>query len=215
MRLGVFDSGIGGQAIANYLAKQFPAAIIQTVNDQKNVPYGNKTPQEIVQLTETAIQPLLDSSCDIIIIACNTATAVAIDYLRQTYPEQKFIGLEPMVKTAASKTKTGIVTICATPATLASQRYQSLKDRYTTGLEVIEPDCSNWAYMIEHSKINIQQISETIENCCQQNSDIIVLACTHYHWIKELIIKITSGRAAVIDPSEAITNQVKNLLQLS
>ncbi|HSW91204.1 MAG TPA: hypothetical protein VLG09_00980, partial [Candidatus Saccharimonadales bacterium] len=105
MKLGVFDSGIGGKAIAEALSYSFPDATIITVNDAKNVPYGDKTPNEVITFTDNAIQPLLEQQCDIIILACNTATAIAIDILRNRYPAQKFIGIEPMIKTAASITK--------------------------------------------------------------------------------------------------------------
>lgn len=212
MRLGVFDSGIGGQAIAEFLAKDLPEAEIFNVNDKPNVPYGDKTAEEIIQLTDAAIQPLLAQHCDVIIIACNTATALAIESLRQKYPEQKFIGLEPMVKTAVELTRSGVVAVCATPATLSSRRYGDLKTKFSSNITVLEPDCQNWAYMIEHDKINHKQIASTINTICQQKADVIVLGCTHYHWIKQLITDLAAGRARVIDPSEAIVSRIRQLL---
>ena len=98
MKLGVFDSGIGGKAVADTLAKDFPEADIMYVHDSEHVPYGGRHQDEIIQLTETAIAPLLMANCDCIILACNTATAAAIEYLRIKYPDQKFVGLEPMIK---------------------------------------------------------------------------------------------------------------------
>src|SRR5690606_15571961 len=102
MKLGVFDSGIGGETIAASLRIAFPKAEIEVVNDRKNVPYGSKSTEQIIILTDAAIQPLLTLSCDVIILACNSASAAAIETLRATYPEQKFIGLEPMIKPAAA-----------------------------------------------------------------------------------------------------------------
>lgn len=215
MRLGIFDSGIGGEAVAKFLSADFPHAEIFTVNDKNNVPYGDKAPAEVMRLTEAALQPLLAKDCDIIIIACNTATAVAIEQLRHKYPNQKFIGLEPMVKTAANLTKSKIIAICATPATLSSQRYQNLKSQFATGLKILEPDCHDWAYMIEHDRINHHKIAAVIESACAQNADVIVLGCTHYHWIKELVTELAAGRAKVVDPSEAISRRVRQLLNLS
>src|SRR5665811_632027 len=98
MKLGVFDSGIGGEAIANALQQTFPDAVVITVNDRAHIPYGDKTADEVISLTNTAIQPLLKANCDIIVLACNTATALAIETLRMNYPQQKFIGIEPMIK---------------------------------------------------------------------------------------------------------------------
>jgi len=215
MRLGIFDSGIGGKVIAESLVKFFPKAEILVVDDKKNVPYGEKSNQEIINLTDAAIQPLLRQSCDVIIIACNTATAVAIDILREKYPNQKFIGIEPMIKTASELTKTNKIAVLATTATLKSQRYRNLIEKYGEKLEIIEPDVSNWALMIEENQINYQSISRVVGKVCDKKADVIVLGCTHYHWIKDLIIKLTNQRASVIEPSEAIGKRVKNLLNLS
>ncbi len=214
MKLGVFDSGIGGEAIAASLRTAFPEAEIEIVNDRKNVPYGSKSPGQIIALTDTAIQPLLALGCDIIVLACNSASAAAIETLRATYPEQKFIGLEPMVKPAAAMSKSKIIAVCATPATLASNRYQRLKQTYATNIAVLEPDCSDWAHMIEHDRIDPLIVRHTIEDVCDQGADVVVLGCTHYHWIKELIEETTRGRAAVIDPSDAIARRVAQLLEL-
>ena len=103
MKIGVFDSGIGGKAIANAMHLEFPDAEIHVIDDRKNLPYGNKSAGEIIRLTDLAIQPLLSDKCDVIIIACNSATTAAIDTLRERYPAQFFIGIEPMIKTAAKK----------------------------------------------------------------------------------------------------------------
>jgi glutamate racemase len=215
MKLGVFDSGIGGEAVALELRRTFPKAEITTVNDHKHVPYGNKTADEIIKLTDDAIRPLLEMGCDIIVIACNTATALAINTLRQKYPNQKFVGIEPMIKTAAQLTKTGIIAVCATPATLGSQKYHQLVQKFGNNLQIIEPDCRNWAQMIENNQINYQEVEHTISDVCSKSADVIVLGCTHYHWIKDYIIKLSNGRALVIDPSESIGRQIKKILQLS
>jgi glutamate racemase len=215
MRLGVFDSGIGGEAVASALQQTFPKAEIITVNDRRNIPYGDKSADDIARLTDTAIQPLFEARCEIIIIACNTATAIALEPLRTKYPQQRFIGIEPMIKPASSLTKTGVIAVCATPATLASKRYKNLIQKYATHLEIIEPDCSQWAYWIENNQINRDHIATTIDNACRQGADVIVLGCTHYHWIKEYISDLAAGRAQVIEPSEAIGRRVSQLLQLS
>lgn len=212
MKIGVFDSGIGGEAVASALRRTFLNAEIQTVNDHDNVPYGDKNDRQIIGLTEAAIQPLLHDRCDVIVIACNTATAVAIEPLRQKYPDQKFIGIEPMIKTAASHTKTDIIAVCATPATLASKRYSTLVNKYASHLTILEPDCSGWAYMIEHNDINEQEIAKIVDDVCERGADVIVLGCTHYHWIKDLVQKLANGRAIILEPSEAIGRRVSELL---
>ena len=213
MRLGIFDSGIGGEAIAESLRTAFPTADITTVNDHEHVPYGDRTLEDIAQLTDTAIQPLLASHCDVIVIACNSATAAAIELLRSRYPQQLFVGLEPMIKPAVAMTKTGTIAVCATPATLASNRYRQLKETFAQTTAVLEPDCSGWSRMIEGNEINEDHIEQIIEDVCAAGADVVVLACTHYHWVREVIERATSGRATVIDPSDAIADRVRSLLE--
>lgn len=214
MKIGVFDSGIGGKAIAEALKPILENNTkIILINDQKNIPYGDKTASEIIRLTDNAIQPLLKKNCDIIIIACNTATATAIDNLREKYPNQKFVGIEPMIKPASKLTKSKIIAVCATPATLASPRYKNLVKKFGAGLKIIEPNCSNWAKMIENGQIDQKQIAKIVNNACNYGADIIVLGCTHYCWIKDLVTDICAGRAKVLEPSAAIGYRVKKILE--
>jgi glutamate racemase len=212
MKIGVFDSGIGGKSIADKLKIDFPDEEILYVNDSVHVPYGNRTFEDITRLTDAAIQPLLEAECNVIVIACNTATASAIEYLRAKYPTVSFVGLEPMIKPAASLTKSKIITVCATPSTLASDRYSNLKEEFASGLTVIEPDCSKWATMIEDNDIDEETITATIDDVCRSGADVIVLACTHYHWIKEEILSVAGNRAIVIDPSDSISDRVRTIL---
>lgn len=213
MKLGVFDSGIGGEAVAAALRRNFPLAQIDTLNDRAHMPYGDRSQEEVCYLTETAITPFINGSYDIIILACNTATMLTIDYLRKKYPSQKFIGIEPMIKPAAVISRTKAITVCATPATLASRHYSELIEQYGANLDILEPDCSKWAYLIENNKINRSHIQQVIEACHQHRSDVIVLGCTHYHWIKELIIEMAGEEMTVLEPSEAIGQRVRELLQ--
>ena len=175
MKLGIFDSGIGGEAIADALRTTFPDASIVTISDKEHLPYGNKRQDEVVELTDAAIQQFLDGSYDVVIIACNTATALAIDTLRARYASQKFIGIEPMIKTAANITVSKIIGVCATPATLASDRYHSLIAKFGTDLQIIEPDCSDWASLIENNQINRDHVKNALDEICPPGADVIVL----------------------------------------
>jgi glutamate racemase len=213
MKLGIFDSGIGGEAVAASLRVAFPTAEIVNVDDREHLPYGDRSPEDITALTDAAIQPLLAGNCDIIVIACNSATAAAIETLRARYPEQLFIGLEPMLKPAVTMTKSGTIAVCATPATLSSDHYARLKETYEGGVTILEPDCSTWARIIEDNEVNESHIEETVETVCSAGADVIVLACTHYHWIREVIERAAAGRADVIEPSAAIADRVRSLLE--
>ncbi len=213
MKIGVFDSGRGGEAVAKKLQELLPLAEIVTVNDRRHVPYGGRPAQKIITLADAAIQPLLDGSFDTIVIACNTATVVAIEWLRRTYPSQNFVGLEPMIKPAAQQTKTGIIAVLATPATLASNNYSKLKHLYAQNVTVIEPDCSTWAGHIKAGTQSHIDLEATLRPLISAGVDTIVLGCTHYHWLEKDIEKITGPEIEILEPTDAIRNRITAITQ--
>lgn len=210
--IGVFDSGIGGISVVNAIKKALPTDEIVYINDSANLPYGTKSPDQLLKLVTPKLTWLQDQGCQVIVIACNTVTTSLIDRLRQEFL-MPLVGMEPMVKPAAELTKSGIIAICATPVTLASPRYAYLKKKYASDIIVLEPDCSNWAQMIESSKVDKKQISERIETTCQANADVIVLGCTHYHWIEDMIKLKADGRARVLQPEVPVIIQLKQVLE--
>jgi glutamate racemase len=210
MKIGIFDSGIGGEAVAAVLQESFPAAEIMCVNDREHMPYGQRSANEVIELTNRAIQPLLDAKCDAIVLACNTATTTAIKDLRTRYPSIKFIGFEPMIKPASLMTKTGRIAILATPATLGSNRYIDLKNRWAKNIQVFEPDCSNWAAKIESGQSDEIDINSVVKPLIEKDVDIIVLGCTHYHWIKKRIADAAGPTITVLEPSKAIADEIKH-----
>jgi glutamate racemase len=212
MKIGVFDSGIGGQAVAQRLGELLPNAEINCVDDHRHVPYGNRSADEIIKLTDTAIQPLLRGHCDAIVIACNTATAVALEYLRTTYPSSHFIGIEPMVKPAAERTKSGIIAVLATPATLASASYAALKETWAHAITIIEPDTASWASLIEAGESDDVPIEDMVFQLIEKGVDVIVLACTHYHWLSERAEVAAGARAIILEPSDSIGSRIISLL---
>jgi glutamate racemase len=213
MKIGVFDSGIGGKAVAERLQELIPSAEIMFVDDHDHVPYGTRLDNEILDLTTAAIQPLLQEKCDAIVIACNTATTVAITHLREKYPETKFVGIEPMIKPAAALTKSRHIAVLATPATLRSERYNELKAKWAPGLTLYEPDCASWAELIEAGKTDDIPLESTIHDLLLKEVDVIVLACTHYHWLKPRIENLVDNKATILEPSDAISRRVIDLLQ--
>ena len=215
MLVGVFDSGKGGQIVAERLQKFFPQHEFLVVNDRENLPYGDKTTAEILRLTDAAIQPLLTQT-KIIIIACNTVTAVAIDDLRAKYPDHKFIGFEPAIKPAVSDSKVEKIMVLATPATLRSNKYQNLKQRVASGVTVIEPDCSTWASKIENGQFSNQDLEPIVALANEEQVDEIVLGCTHYLDVEQELrntlpptVKIVEPVAAVARRLEAVINELK------
>lgn len=212
MKIGVFDSGAGGKAIADELQRLLEGAEIIIADDRANVPYGGRSKEAIIQLTDAAIQPLLQQDCDCIVIACNSATTNAINELRARYPKQHFVGLEPMVKPAAQHTRTKTIAVLATPSTLKSTRYAQLKNDWAADCTVLEPDCSTWASLIEHGKANEIPLQETLAPLITAGADVIVLGCTHYHWVKPAIEAIVGDGVTVLEPSQAIKNRIVSII---
>ncbi len=213
LKIGVFDSGVGGQSVVNAVQKALPEAKIIYVDDKANVPYGSKSPEELYVLVAPILQDLANR-VDAIVVACNTVTTTLIERLRQEIAVP-LVGMEPMVKPAAEQSKNRIIAVCATPATLKSARYAWLKETYAKDVKVLEPDCSDWAYMIENRQIDHNKLRSRIEEVCQAGADVIVLGCTHYHWIEEEIKAIADHyKTSVIQPERPVINQLKRVLGL-
>lgn len=210
MTIGVFDSGIGGLSVARAIEKALPEARVIFVSDRKNVPYGTKSPEELLVLVQPILEDLA-SKCQVIVVACNTVSTTLIGKLRKTIAVP-LIAVEPMVKPAAALTQSKVIAVCATPTTLASTRYARLKEMYAKGVKVLEPDCSDWMRMIEDSTIDRRKIHREIDAVCRQNADVIVLGCTHYHWIEDIIKEIAAGRAQVLQPEVPVIAQLKRVL---
>lgn len=175
------------------------------------MPYGTRTVEEIHGFIRPIFQEFIDEGCKVIVVACNTVTTNLIIQLRQEFAVP-MVGMEPAIKPAAQQTKTGVIAVCATPRTLSSERYAWLKQEYAKGVKVLEPDCSDWALMIENNRLKREKVAETIEDVIGSKTDVIVLGCTHYHWIEELIKEIAAGRAEVIQPEQPVIRQLKTVL---
>ena len=211
MRIGVFDSGVGGLSVANAITSALPEHQVIFKYDREHFPYSNRPPEEIVGFVVPILQRLVDDGCAVIVIACNTVSTTLINTLR-TRISVPLIATEPMIKPAAELTKSKVIAVCATPTTLASGRYEWLKQNYAPGVTVIEPDCSDWSMMIEHDAVDEALIAERLTSALEQGADVIVLGCTHYHWIETQITAIVAGRAQVIQPEAAVIKQVERVL---
>jgi glutamate racemase len=209
MKIGVFDSGRGGEFIAEGLRKLLPEHEFIVVNDREHVPYGSREDNEIITLTTKAIQPLLKARCPIIVIACNTATMAAITTLRAQFPGTKFVGIEPMLKPAATISETHHATVLATPLTLKSNRYQHLLHEYASELTIDQPNAAGWAAAIEHGEADTISFDEVAASVAS-GSDTLILACTHYITLKSRLQARFPG-VNILEPTEAIARQVTRL----
>ena len=215
MKVGVFDSGIGGLRVAQTIEKELPDAEVLFVHDTpEHFPYATKSPDDIYGFIIPIFQELVDAQVDAIVVACNTVSTTLIRRLRAAF-DVPMVALEPMVKPAASLTKSGVIAICATPTTLASERYDWLKNTYGQACTFIEPDCADWSYLIENNQMNEVRILKSIEPALDAGADVIVLGCTHYHWIEDEIRRLARGRAQVIQPETAVVRQLKRVLSLA
>lgn len=209
--VGVFDSGMGGISVANAIKQALPDYEIIFIDDAIHLPYGSKAPEELLGYVLPILQQMVKEGCEVIVIACNTVTTTLISELRNVI-KVPLVGIEPMVKPAVKLSKTGIIAVCATPTTLASQRYKWIKDTYSQGATILEPDCSDWAFMIESKQLDKVKIRTIIYEACNAGADVMVLACTHFHWIEEVINDAVGGRAIVIQPETAIIEQLKRVI---
>lgn len=211
IKIGVFDSGVGGQSVVNAIKEELPDLEIVYKEDKQHVPYGTRSVEEIYGFVKPIFQEFVDGGCKVIVVACNTVTTNLISQLRNEFPVP-MVGMEPMVKPAAAASKTDMIAVCATPRTLQSERYGWLKAQFAKNVKVLEPDCSDWAYMVETNSVNREKVAKIVEDSIAAGADQIVLGCTHYHWIEELIKQMANGRAEVMQPEKPVVEQLKRVL---
>ena len=214
--IGAFDSGVGGLSVLRELLVELPKEDFIYVADQKHVPYGTKSQEQVRQYSENITQFLLAKGAKCIVIPCNTASAAALNYLRKEFPHTPFIGMEPAIKPAAEKTKTGKVGILATQGTFKSERYCSLVERFGNGIEVMENPCIGLVDLIESGDAESDEtkamLSKITAPMIKEGIDAIVLGCTHYPFIQSILEEILPEGIQIINPAPAVARHTKNRL---
>jgi glutamate racemase len=215
--LGVLDSGVGGLSVLRYLRAVLPNDHFLYFADQAHIPYGPRDPQEVQSFTAGITRFLLGLGSKLIVVACNTASAASLDYLRQAFLAVPFVGMEPAVKPAALTTRSGKVGVLATPSTLNSHRYAGLMARYAGGIEVYEDPCVGLVQLIEAGALDGAETRRLLENVVRpmvrDGVDTLVLGCTHYPFVYPLLHEIAGDEVAIIDPAPAVARHTKNVLQ--
>lgn len=217
--VGFFDSGVGGKCILNAFKRLCPDEETVYIADSRHCPYGNKSPEEIVRLSEACVKRLLKKRCKLIVVACNTATAAAIDYLRAKYPKTPFVGIEPAVKPAALKSKSGVVAVLATEGTFNGRLYRETSKKFAKNVTILASVADEFVTMVERGETKgakaLAAVKRRLEPLLAAGADHIVLGCTHFPHLKELMEKVVKDRAIIVDPSEAVARQAKRLLEKS
>ena len=215
--LGVLDSGVGGLSVVRHLRIDLPNEDLLYFADQAHIPYGPRPSGEVRAFTAGITRFLLDHGAKLIVVACNSATAAALDYLRETFPAVPFVGMEPAVKPAAANTRSGKVGVLATPGTFNSQRYASLMARYAEGIQVYEDPCLGLVQLIESGALAAAEtralLQGVVEPMLDAGVDTLVLGCTHYPFVKPLLREIAGDAVAIIDPAPAVARQTRYVLQ--
>ncbi|MDH7911750.1 glutamate racemase [Winogradskyella sp. SYSU M77433] len=213
--IGIFDSGIGGTSIFKEINALLPNENIIYLADSKNAPYGNKSAEDILQLSIKNTEYLLKKGSKIIVVACNTATTNAIDFLRENY-NTPFIGIEPAIKPAALNTETKVIGILATKGTLSSQLFYKTSSLHTNGIKVIEQIGEGIVPLIETGKLESEEMQALLETYLKpmldQNIDYLVLGCTHYPYLIPMLVKMLPKHIKIIDSGRAVAKQTQAIL---
>ena len=214
--IGIFDSGLGGISVWQALHDALPNESLIYVGDGARCPYGTRSRQEVRDFTFEAVERLLAEGCKMIVVACNTATAVAIKELRESYPNIPFVGLEPAVKPAALTTKSGVIGVLATKRSLEGDHFRRAEEKYGSEVRILKAVGEGFVEAVEN---NLEHTTETedmvrrvVEPLVAQGVDKVVLGCTHYPFLRSVIERVAGDGVEIIDSSEAVARRVANLL---
>jgi glutamate racemase len=230
--IGIFDSGIGGLSVLREVRKLLPEEDYIYFSDNAYCPYGKKDPSLIIDRAREISDFLIFKGADVIIVACNTATGAAISTLREEYstPDErirfiskgrldhvKFVGMEPAIKPAAQLTRSGVVGVLATAGTLAAGKYHNTKESLPESVKFVEHVGEGFVEQVEsldwHSEDARKVVEASLRPLLDQGADCIVLGCTHYPFLAELIQDIAGPEVKVIDSAPAIARQLLKVIK--
>ena len=210
--IGIFDSGIGGLSVLREITAQLPEQGFVYIADSAFTPYGEKTTEQIIERSVVITDKLLEEGASIIVVACNTATALAVDHLREKF-SLPIVAMEPAVKPGVKNSVKKKVGILATTMTLASRRYMDLLERFATDTVVIEQACPGLVEQVEAMDVDSTKTSQLlhryVDPLIEKGIDTIVLGCTHYPFLKQKIIEVAGDDIDIIDTAKAVTEELK------
>lgn len=212
--IGVFDSGIGGLGVLREIRHLLPDVAAVYIADRAFAPYGERSLDDVQQRSVAIVGDLLDRDCQAIVIACNTASAAALQHLRAIHPGVSFIGMEPAVKPAAESTRAGVIGVLATPATFQGELYASVVDRHAIGVRVVAQPAPGLVELVEAGRIDdaVPLLERYLAPMVDAGIDQLVLACTHFPVLTDHIRALLPPHVTIIDPAPAVARQVARLV---
>ncbi|MDR0754021.1 MAG: glutamate racemase [Prevotellaceae bacterium] len=213
--IGIFDSGVGGISVWKELYGLMPNQDFVYVADSAYCPYGRKSADQIIERAKKISEFLIDKNADVIVVACNTATAAAIEYLRSHF-SVPFVGMEPAIKPAATESKSGIVGVLATAGTFKGSLYLNTLTKFASNVKVIEQTGDGLVELVENGKIYGREVElllqKYINPIIDAGADKLVLGCTHYPFLIEAIKKIANNTLTIINPAIAVAQQTQKII---
>jgi glutamate racemase len=214
LRIGIFDSGLGGLSVLKEIHQRMPAASLVYVADSAWVPYGLRGDDFIRQRARSLTRFLVEHGADVIVVACNTATAAAVGMLRKT-EEVPIVGMEPAVKPATAATRKGIVGVLATVGTLQSARFAALLDQFGGDIEVLTRACPGLVEQVEAADLDGPRtrmlVRQYVQPLIEGGADTLVLGCTHYAFLRPLVESVAGPEVTVIDTGQAVAARVEQV----
>jgi glutamate racemase len=216
--IGIFDSGIGGLTVLRQIQTILPNEDLIYFADQIHVPYGPRSVEVVRDFSLAISQFLIDNGAKIIVIACNTASAAALEHLREAIPEIAFVGMEPAIKPGVVESQSGRVGVLATVGTFDSRRYASLMTRFAKEAIIFEDACPGLVEQIEKGDLDSLETHEILIRALtpmlRKDVDTLVLGCTHYPFVRPLVEEIAGPGVMIIDPSPAVARQTLRILKV-
>lgn len=215
-KIGIFDSGIGGVTVLSELVKLLPTYSFAYFADTANCPYGPKSKNEIIQLSDRITKFLISKGAEVVVVACNTATASAIDYLRENF-RIPFVGMEPAIKPAALATKTKSVGVLATAGTFKGRLYKETSQKYAANINISYQIGKGLVELVEQQKSKSPEAKKLLEKYIKpmlvDSIDHLVLGCTHYPFFIPLLKELLPKNVKIIDPAPAVAKQAQRMAQ--
>jgi len=214
--IGVFDSGVGGISVLRELVKIMPNEDYIYLGDSLHAPYGTKSLEEVRELTIYNVEKLMKRGAKSIVVACNTATSAAVALLRDRYPDLPLVGIEPAIKPAVTEYAGGRIVVMATPMTLQQEKFQKLMGQYKMKARIICLPCPGLMEFIERGDLDgddlRKYLTELLWGIVKERVDAIVLGCTHYPFVRGMIVQVVGDKVAIFDGGSGTAREMKRRL---